>query len=357
MPGIRSLAVIDAAKEIGQTLATLSTYRASVLPTVRGELSAWRDTAAGIPDPGLQAAAAAALTGKAANVEAVAVLATLAPPAHRKVALRTVTALQIAIDYLDVLGEEDTADPLRDGLQLHRAVSAALQPGDELNDWYLHHPRKEDGGYLDQLVSRCREGVGALPAGAAILPAAQRAAARCGEGQSYTHAAAQGDGAGLEAWASSLSAPGGFQWWEVAAGASSSVAAHALIALAADPAATSAEAEAVDAAYFPAIGALTVVLDDLVDHDEDVAAGEHSYLDYYDGDAAERLGWIAEQARERTGMLRGARRHRAILAGVLAYYLATPRAATALPRRDRRRLARAAGPAGRPLTALLRVSR
>ena len=107
----------------------------------------------------------------------------------------------------------------------------------------------------------------------------------------------------------------------------------------------------------PAIGALTVILDDLVDRDEDLAAGEHSYLDYYGGPAAaaERLAPLAASARERTGELRDAKRHRAILTGVVAYYLASGR--TALPSASRRRLARSAGPATRPLTAVLGVSR
>ncbi|HSS33407.1 MAG TPA: DUF2600 family protein [Solirubrobacterales bacterium] len=352
--------MIGAAKEGIETLATLRTYRTSVLPAVREEMAAWRLVAEQIPDPILRQAATRALTAKAANVEATGVLATLAPAEHRLAALRISAALQIATDYLDVLGEEGVPDPLQDGLRLHSALGAALSPDAQPQDWYLHHPHGEDGGYLGRLVARCQEGVRELPSQATILPAARRAAVRCGEGQSHTHAAAQGTASELEAWSSSLAVPGpaDFRWWEVAAGACSSVAAHALIALAADPAADSAEAEAVDDAYFPAIGALTVILDDLVDRDEDLAAGEHSYLDYYagTGEAAERLELIAETARERTGNLRNPRRHRAILAGVLAYYLASP-GAGALPRPARRRLARSAGPATRPLAAALKLSR
>jgi tetraprenyl-beta-curcumene synthase len=351
--------VIGAAKEGIETLATLRTYRVAVLPAVREELADWRRVAAEIPDPALRQAATTALTAKAANVEATAVLATLAPPEFRPTAMRASAALQIAIDYLDVLGEKDVPDPLQDGLCLHRALGAALTPGAGPESWYLHHPRGEDGGYLNRLVASCQQSACELPSQSALLPAARRAAERCGEGQSYTHAAAHDAASALEAWASSLAAPSEFRWWEVAAGASSSVAAHALLALAADPAAASDEAEAVDAAYFPAIGALTVILDDLIDRDEDLAGGEHSYLGYYagPGEAAERLRLIAEAARERTGRLRNAGRHRAILAGVLAYYLASPQAGAALPRPARRRLARSAGPAARPLTAVLRLSR
>lgn len=351
--------MIGAAREGLETLVTLRIYRGSALPTVREELATWVRIAAEIPDPVLRRAASKALGEKAANVEATAALATLAPAATRATVLRASAALQIAIDYLDLLGEEQTPHPLRDGLRLHLALGVALRPGTEAQDWYLHHPCREDGGYLDRLVACCQQGVGQLPAAATVLPIAQRAAERCGQGQSYTHAAGRGAVEELEAWASSQAGSLGFSWWEVAAGASSSVAAHALIALAADPAATGDEAEAIDAAYFPAIGALTVILDDVVDRDEDLAGGEHSYLDYYPsaGDAAERLRLIATEARARTADLRSAARHRAILSGVLAYYLASPRASRTLPREARRRLARSAGPATRPLTAILRLSR
>ena len=176
-----------------------------------------------------------------------------------------------------------------------------------------------------------------LPGRGAALAAARRAARRCGEGQSHTHAAFEDNGARLRAWAEGLALPGAasggpaqdphsYRWWEVAAGACSSVAVHALIAAAADPRTGAAEAEAVDATYFPPVGALTVLLDDLVDREPDRAEGEHSYLDYYAGadETAERLALLASWARAAAGGLRQRRRHAAILAGVAAFYLGSP---------------------------------
>ncbi len=130
----------------------------------------------------------------------------------------------------------------------------------------------------------------------------------------------------LEAWVTGREDSTSFSWWELAAGASSSVSAHALIAAAADPGSTGSEAEAIDAAYFPAIGALTVLLDDLVDRDLDIASGDHNYMDYYDDGemAAERLASIADRSRAAIATLRHHRRHAAILSGVVAFYLASP---------------------------------
>lgn len=332
-----------------------SRYRVSVLPRVRRELSGWRAEAARIPDPTLRQQALAALTEKAGNVEATAVFAALAPRRGRLALVRASTALQVAVDYLDSLGEEPGPDPLRDGLQLHRALAAALDPGAKTEDWYAEHPRREDGGYLDRLVFACREAASSLPSAASLLPLARRAAIRCGEGQSHTHAAAAGREEELRTWTEGMKAPPGYEWWEVAAGASSSVAAHALLALAAAPAASWEQAELVDAAYFPAIGALTVLLDDLVDREQDRVAGEHNYLRHYpsDGAAAERLEAIVRLARHSVSRLPRSSLHGAVLAGVLAFYLSNPGAAAPGSRAVRDRLLASAGPVVRALAAVL----
>ena len=304
-------------------LVALATYLLTVLPTARRELERWRREATAIPDPNLRRQALTALAEKDANVEAVAVFAVLAPRARRRTALGAIVALQVAIDYLDTMEE-----------------------------------RGEDGDsrYLERLFAACRDRAAALPAHEAVLPLLERAIARCGEGQRHTHAAEHGDRGALEAWARTLEAPSAYRWWELAAGASSSVAAHALIAAAADPTTSAAEAELIDAAYFPPVGALTVFLDDLVDRDEDAAAGAHNYLKYYSSgdEAAGRLELIAHRAEAAIAALRHSPRHAAILAGVVGFYLSAPGAETAFARPVRQRLLRSGGSAVRPVVAVMR---
>lgn len=343
---------------IGESVAVAGTvvrYKSAVLPSVRQELGRWRQTAAAIPDPTLRRQAVAALTEKAANAEATGVFATLAPRRTRGAVIRASTALQVAIDYLDSLGEQPGPDPLEDGLELHGALAAALEPGSKARNWYVRHPQGEDGGYLDRLVAVCGQTAGSLPSARAILPLARRAASRCGEGQSYTHAAAAGSSDSLRRWASELAAPAGYEWWEVAAGASSSVAAHALLALAGTPGATPAQAEMVDAAYFPSIGALTVLLDDLVDREADQAAGEHNYLRYYPSDAvaAERLASIVGQARRSISRLPRSASHGALLSGILAFYLSSPGKTAPAASPIRERLLSSSGLMVRSLTRFL----
>jgi tetraprenyl-beta-curcumene synthase len=303
-------------------LTTLTRYRGAILPVVDRELEALTRRATKIPDPALRGAALHALTEKRANVEATATLATLAPRRGRSAVVRAGTALQVVVDYLDTLGEQAGPDALADGLRLHRSLDVALTPGAAPLDWYEHHPRGEDGGYLDALVAICQRAVETLPGGAA-LPAARRAIARCGEGQSYTHADC---GSELEAWAASLPPRPGLHWWEAAAGASSSVGAHALLALAGDPTTSTADAERVLAAYDPWIGALTVLLDDFVDRERDERSGDHNYANHWGEDAAERIDLLVAGARDALCGLSRRRVHESILSGILAYYLGGPTA-------------------------------
>jgi len=331
---------LNAALQAAAVVRSLASYRATVLPFVERQLSRWEASAAAIPDADLREAARQGLA-KRSNVEATSVFATLAPLRRRRAVVQASTALQVAVDYLDVLSERRGPAALTESLRLHEALATALEPpgaflprvGEKGANRSAGEPiaRREgeeagDDGYLAELVATCRAAAASLPAAAAVLPVARREAQRCGEGQSHTHAAA-GDPGPLEAWAAGLDAPPPLRWWEAAAGASSSVAAHALIALAARPGGSAPQAEAVAAAYDPWVGALTVLLDDLVDREADLARGEHSYLGYYDCDAeaAARLDLIAAGAATALRPLPRARGHEAILAGVLAYYLGSRR--------------------------------
>jgi tetraprenyl-beta-curcumene synthase len=307
-------------------VAALAVYRRTIVPGVHREQRRWVAAAGEIPDSALRAAALAALRQKGLNAEATAALAILAPRARRAVAVRAMTALQTAVDYLDSLGEQPVNEPLSSGLAMHRALEEAVSPCSPPSDWYRLYPHGDDGGYLAGLVRACQDEVAALPAWEAVLPALTRAARRCGEGQSHAHAAGTDSAGGLETWATQQGAPPGYLWWEVAAGANSSVAAHALIAAAADPRTSTQDAEAVDATYFPPVGALTVLLDDLIDLEQDRDSGEHNYMTYYPSPevAADRLALIASRARENAAGLRRRRRHAAVLAGVAGFYLSAP---------------------------------
>jgi hypothetical protein len=302
----------SAIREARAAASALGAYLTTVLPRARRELKRLG------PLP----------REKQMNAEAVSVFATLAPRATRAAATRAMVALQVAIDLRDEIEEA----------------------GNEV---------KRVGSRIEDLEERWRQEVAALPAHQTVLPLLEQAVERCRQGQGHTHLAAREGPESLQLWATDLDAPPDYRWWEVAAGASSSVAAHALIAAAADPGTSAEIAALVEAAYHPAVGALTVLLDDLVDREGDLAGGEHNYLVYYEGPeaAAERLALMANRAETLLGDLPNSGRHRAILAGVAAFYLSTAAARAPYARPIRRRLLAALGSGTGHLTAFMRLRR
>jgi tetraprenyl-beta-curcumene synthase len=309
-------------RDVAAVLSSLARYWLGILPLASDELRRWRARAHAIPHPVLRAQAVATLREEGLNVEAAAVFATLVPQRRWPVLVPLLIAFQVMYDYLDTVSEERVPDVLSNGLQLHRALAAALDPSAPTVDWYRHHPYRDDGGYLDALVATCRECLASLPSAASVLPVARRAATRCAEGQSHTHAAMQEEDAPLALWALRQDRAAGYLWWEVAAGAISSVGVYALLAAAAQPRETSADAARIDAAYFPATCALSALLDSLVDREQDLVAASLSSFGHYPSgaDACARLGLIASRAEAAARELRHGRRHMAIIAGIAGYY-------------------------------------
>jgi len=263
------------------------------------------------------------------NAEAVTVFATLAPRSERATVVRAIIALQVAIDIRDEAEERGRGeDP-------------------------------ELLALLARLGERWRALVVTLPAWETVRPFLDEAVQRCEQAQIHTHRATREGPGQLRDWARDLEVGSAYRWWEVAAGASSSVAAHALISAAADPATTFAIAGSVNGAYQPAIGALTVFLDDLVDREEDLAKGEHNYLAYYESpdETAGRLALIARRSEVLIAGLPRCGRHRAILAGVAAYYLSDAAAGTPDARPIRARLLETMGPGAHLLAGFMRIRR
>jgi tetraprenyl-beta-curcumene synthase len=315
-------------------LVMLGRYWRTVFPVSRRELRRWERRAATIPDPVLRAHAGETLRREQGLCEGAALFATLVPCRRRVRVVRLLVAFEVMCDYLDTLAEQPTPDPLANGRQLHRALSVALggaaaPPG----GYYAKHPQHDDGGYLEALVGSCRAAFAALPSAAAVAATAARAAFRSGEGQSHNHAAMLDPrrAAQLSAWcAAHAPADGGLRWWECAAAACSSLTMHALLAAAADPATTAADAARIDAAYFPWIGALSSLLDSVADRDVDVRSGNHSYVAHYPtpADAAHRLAAITRRALAAARELPHGRQHVTILSAMTCFFLSGPQGAS-----------------------------
>lgn len=304
-------------------------YWLGVFPHVRREAAHWRCRAEEIVDPALRRAALANLSAGRLHLDGAAAFAAFAPAAHRAAVVRAQVALQVAYDYVDTLAEQPCRDPVRNGDRLHQALGAALDPAGPRIDYYAHHPHREDAGYLQGIVDACRSALCELPAYASVASCMRRAAARMASYQSLNLTESQGDHVALARWARALTPSGAdLRWWETAASAGSSLGVYVLIAAAANRIVSVEETAAIEAAYFPWIGSLHLLLDSLVDRREDAESGQRSLLDYYASpqEMAARLGLLATESLRRVQALPRCRQHVLMLAGMAGHYLSMPAA-------------------------------
>lgn len=305
-------------------MCTAHRYWLTVFPRVALEIHRTKTLAMRIPDPDLRRLALEALDNKCGNLEGAAAFAALVSKQSRPFVVKALVACQAICDYLDLLSEQACPDPVANGYRLHEALIVATARGEPHRDYYTHHPQGEDGGYLVALVDTARTALSALPSVASVRESIGRAAERVAVYQSFNHGDARGSYELFERWARrSDPSCAGLRPWEAAVGAGSTLAVLALIASAADPSLDESAARKIDQAYFPWIGTLHSLLDSLVDHEEDIAVDGRALLGYYasPGDAAMRMGRIADESLCRAAALPEGRRHALLLAAMTSFYI------------------------------------
>jgi tetraprenyl-beta-curcumene synthase len=300
-------------------------YWTTVVPGARRQMHRWHARAQAIPDPALRELALSKLAEERFNAQTAPTFATLAPRDQRPGTVEAIIALQIIYDYLDGLTEQPVSEPLRNGHELFRALTDAVSPlHPPHQNYYRYSPHCEDGGYLSGLVGAVRGALLKLPAGASVSQVARAAAVRCGEAQARVHAVPSEGTAVLEGWASGQAAQEGISWPQfVASAASAVISIHALIAAAADPHTTPAQAARIEV-FHRSTCALATTLDGLADLAQDERSGESElgYLRYFpDRDAlATELVDIARRAVGEAERVPHGGHHLMTLAGVVAYY-------------------------------------
>jgi tetraprenyl-beta-curcumene synthase len=296
----------------------------AVFPRVAREVRRRRELAVRIPDPVLRGLALEALERKRGNLEGAAAFGALVPRATRPFVVKALVCCQAICDYLDLLSEQPSRDPVANGYRLHEALIVATICGEPHRDYYTYHPHGDDGGYLKGLVDAARSSLSALPSLSSVDAPMKRATERIAVYQSFNHGDAHGSYEPFERWAIQATAPHtGLHPWETAAAAGSTLTVLALIAGAADPLFEASGAQDIEDAYFPWIGSLHSLLDSLVDHEEDLATEGRALVGYYRSpvDAATRMRAIAHEALRRAAELPRGRRHALIVAAMTSYYL------------------------------------
>jgi tetraprenyl-beta-curcumene synthase len=312
------------ARELVACASVMARFWLVVFPLARAQLRGWQRLASAIPDPLLRAQALATLESERLSAAGAALFAATAPRSRDPALVRALVAYQVICDYLDTLAEQPSADPVRNGAQLHRALADAVTDR-PLADHYRLHATRDDGGYLAALVGACREGCASLPAYAPVRAAALREASR-NEVQGVNHAPAGLREPALRRWAAATRADpaaGDATWFELAAASSSSLAVLALIAAAADPATTTCTAEQVRRAYFPWIEALSTLLDSVADRERDRRTGELNFVGEYptQARAIARLRELTMRAVAGARGLPRGERHLVLVAGMIAMHV------------------------------------
>jgi tetraprenyl-beta-curcumene synthase len=297
-------------------------YWRTVAPIADARIEHWRARAEAIPDQDVRELALAKLDGERFNAEAGAMLATFAPAARRSQVIEAIVSLQLLFDLLDGLSERPAAQPIADGERLFAPFTGALsgEPAETPD------PALPAAGYMAELADAARSALNGLPTRAAVIESAQAAAARAAAAQIHMHAVPQLGVAQLQSWAQELGPQTGLAWRELAAGAGSSVLClHALIAAAARPATSSAQAQQIDRAYL-SICVLLTLLDSLTDREQDARDGKLGYAGLYDDDAelAKVLDASLSRAEAEVRELPEPAPNLMMLAAVVAYYASAP---------------------------------
>jgi tetraprenyl-beta-curcumene synthase len=330
-----------------------------IIPGVAHEVAHWQARAHAIPEAPLREDALLTLRRERLNTEGAALFA-IVPRRREPELLRLLIAYQILLDYLDTISERPADDPLANGVQLHRALAEALDPGGPVSDYYRHHRWRDDGGYVRALVETCRLACRALP-GYARVHALALKLGRAAAVQGYNHVAdPRRRDEGLKAWARSTYADRrGATWFELTAASCSSLCTYALLALAADPDFDDRDMAGVYDAYFPWIAGASTLLDAFVDQADDAASGNHSYIAHYPSPEAaqERLCEIVFESARRARALRRGTRHALIATGMVAMYLSKDSAREPALRDDTAAILAAAGSLPRVQLPILRVMR
>lgn len=316
--------------------AVIVRYLTTIQPHAHRELARWRRRALAIPDPELRIHVLRPFDADRSAAGA-ALFAVLAPWRQQAVLVRLLVAYVLLWSYVDVRTERDPAadprlyDALLDGLRVPTSGDASA-----------------DDVYLAALLAACRLGCAALPSWEAVAPTAQRLAEDGRAVQAINHGAPDTVATSLRAWADPRCA----RLHEACAAASSPLAIHALMALAARPDADRDEARSTAAAYEP-VSALGVLCDHVIDRAEDHAAGNHSYLRYVD---SRDLLNLADHARRSVRQLYDGERHAVILAAMVAMFLSRSSAYSPAGTDAGRGILEAIGPPAPQLRAMLRAT-
>ncbi len=329
-----------------------------IFPLTDRELAGWREKLRLCPDGELAAQGLASIRDKRFHVLGGSFFALYCPDKAEEL-VEFITALQTISDYLDNLCDRGGVEDEKAFRQLHGSMLAAVDPDRPAEDYYACYPFKKDGGYLQSLVDCCRAKLKRFPAYAAVRERVLRLTSLYCDLQVFKHLnPALREGRLIE-WYLHNCRDTSFFWWEFAAACGSTLGIFALTASAAEGL-NGEESKKIEAAYFPYICCIHILLDYYIDQEEDRREGDLNFVSYYHLyglNCAERMRSLYLKAYNGINRLNYVPFHQVLVRGLPALYLSDRKIERQGLRPEAASLLREAGIEGRIYFSLFRLLR
>ncbi|WP_347862522.1 tetraprenyl-beta-curcumene synthase family protein [Salimicrobium sp. PL1-032A] len=295
-----------------------------IFPEVFRQLDEWKERAERIPDDELRSQALDSIDQKAFHCEGGG-LFSLVSGASWKETITFIVAYQTICDYLDNLCDQSESLDPRDFESLHYALSDAVHPENQHRDYYYYREEKQDGGYLENLVSTCQNVVKQFPFYETVKQDVAELSALYAEFQVHKHVAEEERIPRLRKWhEDNESMVPDMEWYEFSACTASTMGVYTLIAYCAGDRVNAELVRRVRRCYFPYMQGMHILLDYYIDQAEDAADGEMNFCTYYTSNEAlkQRIGEFMDEADELIEEMPDASFHRMLREGVVSMYLA-----------------------------------
>ena len=340
-------------------LTLITAFIRTVFPQVRQQLSYWADYAEANCCPELKEQALLSIKYKKFHCQGGSIYS-LYHGVHTADFIKLIVALQTISDYLDNLCDRAGIADEQAFRQLHLAMTDALTPKAVLQNYYAFYPFKNDGGYLNALVTTCQQQLQKLPSYQRVKPELLHLAKLYSELQTYKHLDPCIREHKMTDWIDQhRNHYPQITGWEFAAATGSTLGMFMLCASASDKNLTDSTSTQISTAYFPWISGLHILLDYFIDAAEDQAGGDLNFVSYYSNDSQmlSRLTLFTKQALLQAQTLPQPSFHKIVVQGLLAMYLSDPKTNSPNERSIKKMLLKTAGGTTTFLYALCKVLR
>lgn len=310
----------------------ITQFVTKIFPLVDACLTSWLTSLDYCPSEKLKGQALASISLKRFHAQGGSIYA-LYPGVRQEPLIRFIVALQTISDYLDNLCDRAGCFEPEAFERLHLAMLDAVglntQKFIPSAPYYAFYPVKDDGGYLVNLVTACREELAKFPNYRLAEGHILQLVRLYSNLQVFKHTYPEKREKLLSEWIKpKLIHYPDLTTWEYAAATGSTLGVFMLAALASLNKVSLDELEKTKQAYFPWICSLHIMLDYFIDQEEDKTASDFNFVSYYKDqeECSSRLVFLLRKAKQEARTLPNSLFHLTVIDGLLALYLSDPKA-------------------------------